>query len=41
LGPKARRRPDTLRIVARLAMEAILPLFDKRSGPISCASTDE
>ena len=25
-GPNARRRPDTLRIVVRLAMEAILPL---------------
>src|SRR5689334_16978856 len=41
LGPKARRRPETLRIVARLAMEAILPLFGKRSFPISWAGGDE
>jgi hypothetical protein len=36
-GPKARRRPETLRIVERLAMEAILPLLGKRSGRISTA----
>ena len=34
-GPNARRRPDTLRIVVRLAMEAILPLPGNRSGRIS------
>jgi hypothetical protein len=34
-GPKARRRPETLRIVARLAMEAILPLSGKKSGSVS------
>jgi hypothetical protein len=34
-GPNARRRPETLRIVARLAMEAILPLPGKSSGRVS------
>ena len=34
-GPKARRRPSDLRIVVRLAMEAILPLSGKKSGSVS------
>jgi len=34
-GPKARRRPETFRIVERLAMEAILPLPGNRSRRIS------
>jgi hypothetical protein len=40
-GPKARRRPETLRIVERLAMEAILPLLGKRSGRISTAPSHQ
>jgi hypothetical protein len=37
-GPNARRRPETLRIVARLAMEAILPLPGKNFGRVSAPS---